>query len=43
MVKIEMNFDPNLGNVQNDFSILPDAINLIGDSLESVPKVKTTV
>ena len=35
MVKIEMNFDPNLGNVNNDFSILPDAIMLLtADAIE---------
>ena len=35
MVKIEMNFDPNLGNVQNDFSILPDAImEITADAIE---------
>ena len=28
---------------RREYGILPDAINLIGDSLESVPKVKTTV
>ena len=35
MVKIEMNFDPNLGAVNNDFSILPDAImELTADAIE---------
>ena len=35
MVKIEMNFDPNLGAVQNDFSILPDAVmELTADAIE---------
>ena len=35
MVKIEMNFDPNLGNVNNDFSILPDAImEITADAIE---------
>ena len=35
MVKIEMNFDPNLGAVQNDFSILPDAVmELSADAIE---------
>ena len=35
MVKIEMNFDPNLGNVNNSFSILPDAImELTADAIE---------
>ena len=30
-----MNFDPNLGNVQNDFSILPDAImEITADAIE---------
>ena len=35
MVKIEMNFDPNLGNVNNDFAILPDAImEITADAIE---------
>jgi len=35
MVKIEMNFDPNLGRVNNDFSILPDAVmELTADAIE---------
>ena len=35
MVKITMNFDPNLGNVYNDFSILPDAImEITADAIE---------
>ena len=35
MVKIEMNFDPSLGNVYNDFSILPDAVmELTADAIE---------
>ena len=35
MVKIEMNFDPYLGAVQNDFSILPDAVmELTADAIE---------
>ena len=35
MVKIEMNFDPNLGAVNNDFSILPDAVmELTADAIE---------
>jgi len=35
MVKIEMNFDPNLGNVHNDFSILPDAVmEITADAIE---------
>jgi len=35
MVKITMNFDPNLGNVQNSFSILPDAImEITADAIE---------
>ena len=35
MVKITMDFDPNLGNVYNDFSILPDAImEITADAIE---------
>jgi len=35
MVKIEMNFDPNLGRVHDDFSILPDAVmELTADAIE---------
>ena len=35
MVKITMDFDPNLGNVHNDFSILPDAVmELTADAIE---------
>jgi hypothetical protein len=35
MVKIEMNFDPNLGAVNNDFSIMPDAImEITADAIE---------
>ena len=35
MVKIEMNFDLNLGAVQNAFSILPDAVmELTADAIE---------
>jgi len=35
MVKITMDFDPNLGNVQNDFAILPDAImEITADAIE---------
>ncbi len=35
MVKIEMNFDPNLGRVHDDWSLLPDAImELTADAIE---------
>ena len=35
MVKITMDFDPNLGNVYNDFSILPDAVmEITADAIE---------
>ena len=35
MVKIEMNFDPNLGKVYDDWSLLPDAImELTADAIE---------
>ena len=35
MVKITMDFDPNLGNVYNDFAILPDAImEITADAIE---------
>jgi len=35
MVKITMDFDPNLGNVYNEFSILPDAImEITADAIE---------
>ena len=35
MVKIEINFDPNLGKVYDDWSLLPDAImELTADAIE---------
>jgi len=35
MVKITMDFDPNLGNVQDDFAILPDALmEITADAIE---------
>ena len=35
MVKIEMNFDPNLGRVHDEWSLLPDAVmELTADAIE---------